>query len=149
MNLLKYIVLHFSIDGVRVFRNSKKEVWSFLLFNLNIRLEERYINLSAFLMCRYKVENFLSLGLCPGPSSPKDLDSFLRPFLREFKLLHRGVPAWNAYSNSQFLLKAHLVLVIGDTPVVSKMPHLSGHIVKRPCRVCHIEGAPYYKTAIR
>lgn len=158
MNLLNHtgffqdectVALHFSTDGVRLFRNSKKEVWPFLLLNLNIRPEERYINLSTFLMCRYKVENFLPLGLCPGPSSPKDLDSFLRPFLRELHLLHRGVPAWDAHSNSQFLLKAHLVLVTGDTPAVSKMLHLNGHTAKRPCRACHIEGAPYYKTTMR
>lgn len=36
------VALHFSTDGVRLFRSSKKEVWPFLLLNLNLPPEERY-----------------------------------------------------------------------------------------------------------
>ena len=46
--------------------------------------------------------------MTPGPKAPKDLDSFIAPFLDELKLLQDGVPAYNAHTNSQFLLKAHI-----------------------------------------
>jgi len=98
---------------------------------------------------RYLTENFLPFGLCPGPSQPKDLDSFLIPFIEELKLLQNGVPAYDAFSQQPFLLKAHLVLVTGDTPGISKLFHLSGHNAKHPCRACKLEGTPYvnhYKT---
>ena len=36
------VALHFSTDGVRLFRSSKKEVWPFLLINLNLDPRERY-----------------------------------------------------------------------------------------------------------
>lgn len=94
---------------------------------------------------RYLTENFLPLGLCPGPSQPKDLDSFLIPFIDELKLLDKGVPAYDALSQQPFSLKAHLVLVTGDTPAVSKLFHLSGHNAKHPCRACKLEGLPYVK----
>ena len=83
------------------------------------------------------------MGLCPGPSQPKDLDSFLLPFIDELKLLQNGVPAYDAHSKERFLLKAHLVLITGDTPAISKLFHLSGHNAKLPCRACKIEGTPY------
>lgn len=37
------VALHFSTDGVQLFRNSTKEVWPFLVINLNLSPEERYI----------------------------------------------------------------------------------------------------------
>jgi len=83
------------------------------------------------------------LGLCPGPSQPKHLDSFLIPFIDELKLLQNGVPAYDAHSKERFLLKAHLILITGDTPAISKLFHLSGHNAKFPCRACKIEGMPY------
>jgi len=92
---------------------------------------------------RYDSDNFLPLGICPGPSQPKDLDSFLGPFLEELKLLEDGVPAYDAYTESEFLLKAHLVLVTGDTTGISKLLHLSGHVAKHPCRACTSAGTPY------
>ena len=55
---------------------------------------------------RYLTENFLPLGLCPGPSQPKDLDSFLIPFIDELKLLDKGVLAYDALLQWPFLLKA-------------------------------------------
>jgi Transposase family tnp2 len=94
-------------------------------------------------MIRYNVDNFLPLRLCPGPSQPKDLDSFLVPFIDELNILRQGVPAYDAQTESSFLLKAHLVLLSGDTPGISKLLHLRGHNAKYPCRACKLEVSPY------
>src|SRR6266496_5004558 len=85
------------------------------------------------LMTRYNNKNFLPFGLCPGPKQPTDLDSFLAPFIDELKLLKDGVPAYDAAMDSSFLLKAHLVLLSGDSPCVAKLLHFSGHSAKYPC----------------
>ena len=92
---------------------------------------------------RYNSDNFLPFGLCPGPKQPKDLDSFLIPFIDELEILRAGVPAYDAFSDTPFLLKAHVVLVSGDTPGISKLLHLNGHTAKLPCRACKLEGTPF------
>jgi len=58
-------------------------------------------------------------------------------------MLKDGVPAYDFQTNSTFLLKAHLVLLSGDTPGISKLLHLSGHMAKYPCRACKLEGTAY------
>ena len=88
---------------------------------------------------RYKINNLLPLGISPGPKSPKDLDSFLKPFLEELKLLSDRVVAYDAHGDmGAFLVKAQLVLVTGDTPGISKLLHLSGHGATYPCHACKV-----------
>ena len=43
------VALQFSTDGVQLFRNSTKEVWPFLVINLNLPPEERYRSLPSLL----------------------------------------------------------------------------------------------------
>lgn len=89
------------------------------------------------------MSNLLPLGVSPGSSAPKDLDSFLVFLLEELKLLSDGVAAYDAHTGCAFLLKAYLVLISGDTPGVSKLLHLNGHVAKFPCRACKLQGTPY------
>jgi len=42
-----------------------------------------------------------------------------------------------------FLLRAHLVLLSGDTPGITKLLHLTGHNARAPCRACKLVGTPY------
>lgn len=51
-----------------------------ILINLNLPPDERY-----------RIENILASVLIPGPSEPKDLNSFLRPLVDELHLLDGGV----------------------------------------------------------
>lgn len=131
-----------------MFRNGKTEVWPFLVLNLNLPPDERCCMLIFCLTPRYNAENFLPFGLCPGPKQPRDLDSFLVPFLEELEMLRVGVQAYDAHIKSPFLLKAHLVILSADTPGVSKLLHLTGHVGKRPCRACKIRGISYKTTSI-
>ena len=63
------------------------------------------------------------------------MDSFLYPFLEELKQLDSGVSAsaYDAHAKENFMLRVHLVLLTGDTPGVTKLLHLSGHVAKHPC----------------
>ena len=53
------------------------------------------------------------------------------------------MPAYDAHSDEGFILKAHLVLITGDTPAISKLIYFSGHMARLPCRACKLEGSPY------
>jgi hypothetical protein len=88
------------------------------------------------LMTRYKMHNFLTLGLTPGPVASKDRDSFIIPFLTEMECLHVGITAWAVRTNSAFLLRVYVVFAMGDTPVIYKLLYFSGHNAKSPCRIC-------------
>jgi hypothetical protein len=37
------------------------------------------------------------LGIIPGPKSPQDFESFLRPMLDEFNRLEKGIQAWDGW----------------------------------------------------
>jgi len=140
------VALHFSTDGVQLFRNSKTESWPFLLINLNLDPREHRFDAGrrSELNARFKAEHFLSLGLTPGPKQPQDLDSFLQPLYKELKHLEEGrVKAYDVLNNEEFTLKAYVFLITGDTPGVSKLMKLSGHNAKRPCRACKIQGTPH------
>lgn len=67
----------------------------------------------------------------------------MAPFLEELRRLQNGVPAYDAHTDSDFLLKAYLVLVTGDTPAITKILKLTGHVAKCPCRACKLEGRPF------
>ena len=98
------------------------------------------------LINRFSTDNLLPLGLTPGPKAPKDLDSFITPFREELEFLQTGVMAYDALTKSEFVLKAHLVLVTGDTPAISKLLYLSGHTAVYPCRACKLQGMLFHYT---
>jgi hypothetical protein len=54
--------LQFSTDGVQLFRGTKKEVWPFLILNLNLPPEERYTNFRPSLMSDTKSRICCLLG---------------------------------------------------------------------------------------
>lgn len=65
-----------SCDGFQLFKQKTDDCWAFLLINNNLDP-----------LIRVKKENLIIPFLIPGPTSPKDLNSFLRPFVDEMKEL--------------------------------------------------------------
>src|SRR5215208_4003322 len=65
-----------SCDGYQIFKQKTDDCWAFLLINNNLDPS-----------IRVKKENLMIPFLIPGPTSPKDLNSFLRPFVDEMKEL--------------------------------------------------------------
>lgn len=63
---------------------------------------------------RTKIWNMAIVGLVPGPKTPKRLDTFFWPLLREFETLGKGVVMWNEYLQSAVLTKAYLFLGTSD-----------------------------------
>jgi len=67
-----------SCDGYQIFKQKTDDCWLFLLINNNLDPS-----------LRVKKENLLIPFLIPGPSQPKDFNTFLQPFIDEMKELER------------------------------------------------------------
>jgi hypothetical protein len=125
-----------STDGVELFRKGKKhQVWPIILqcYNLAPQL-------------RFQEDNIICSGVIPGPCKPKDIDSFLYPTIRDLKILHNGVDAYNGATNSHFTLRAHVVTVTADMPARDMLMGLAGYNSRHYCNYCTIRGCSGYKS---
>ncbi|KAJ3494279.1 hypothetical protein NLJ89_g10843 [Agrocybe chaxingu] len=123
------VALGLSTDGFAPFNKRQKTAWPLIIFNYNLPPD-----------LRFHVENIMALGIIPGPRKPKDIDSFLWPFMQELFRLAQGVQALDILSAAYFLLRAFLIVVFGDIPAVSLVMRMKGHNGISPCRMCEIKG---------
>jgi Transposase family tnp2 len=125
------IAIGLSTDGFGLFKHRKQTCWPIIVFLYNFPPE-----------IRVQLANIYSLGLIPGPTAPKDFDSFLVPVVEELLKLAQGIPALDAHTNRNFMLHTYLILAFGDMPALAKMLRLKGTNAIVPCRACRL-------TAIR
>ncbi|KAF7328598.1 hypothetical protein MSAN_02480700 [Mycena sanguinolenta] len=125
------IALGASTDGFAPFKRRKQTAWPIIVFLYNLPPE-----------IRFHLEFILSLGVIPGPNKPKDMCSFLYPFVLELWKLANGITTFDISSDTQFKLHAFLILVFGDIPAVSMLMRMKGHNGYSPCRMCKIIGVP-------
>ncbi|QRV85537.1 Transposase family Tnp2 protein [Ceratobasidium sp. AG-Ba] len=123
------IALGLSTDGFGPFRKDRQTCWPLLVFNYNLSPA-----------IRHRLENLLCLGVVPGPTSPKEIDTFLAPLVDELEELARGVPAFDGQHMRPFCLRAYLLTCFGDMPAVAKLMCMKGVNGKHPCRACKIIG---------
>ncbi|KAG2191063.1 hypothetical protein INT47_012048, partial [Mucor saturninus] len=97
------------------------------LVNLNFPPEYRFQN-----------EYMIQLAILPGPNSPKNLDSFLRPIVEEFKDLSNHGLVIRRHGNVICKSKVNLVIATGDIPAAASLAHHSGHMSTNGCRLCRI-----------
>ncbi|XP_073525456.1 uncharacterized protein [Phyllobates terribilis] len=98
----------------------------------------------------------LRLALCTdgvspyGPKQPgNDIDVYLAPLVDDLKLLwNEGVPMFDAYTNSNFTLRAMVFCTINDFPAYG---NLSGYKTKgeQACPVCEEDMKPAYLSNYR
>jgi hypothetical protein len=143
------LALGLSTDGFTLFkrrRRGRSTAWPIILINYNLHPR-----------VRTRLENVLCVGVIPGPTQCKDLNSFLIPLIDELMQLESGVessalkpegdnvlevedkPETNE-AGYNFVLRAFVILVFGDIPAVSKLLFVKGHNAFRPCRACYIPG---------
>ncbi|QRV83012.1 Transposase family Tnp2 protein [Ceratobasidium sp. AG-Ba] len=138
------LALGIATDGFTLFKRRERGLstaWPIIVLNYNI--DPRY---------RTRLENTLCVGVIPGPRQCKDLNSFLVPLLDELLLLERGVESIKVplevnpeYPDAgiSFVLRAFMIMLMGDIPAVTKLLAMKGHNGKTPCRTCYIQGVPY------
>ena len=125
------IALGLSTDGYGIFTHGQATAWPLILFNYNLPPEVRFHS-----------DNLLALGVIPGPKKPADMDSFLIPLAEELFQLAAGVKAYDALSESPFLLHAFLLIVFSDFPAVSMLMKMKGVNSIVPCRSCKVKAVP-------
>ena len=124
------IGLGLTTDGLSLFQVGNHSVWPIVALNYNLPPE-----------IRFKKANILLCGIIPGPSSPKDIHSFLRPLVDELKSLEEGIESvYDASTKSLFTLHAYICTISGDLPAITKMMGVSGHNSYDHCRFCSVEG---------
>ncbi|ORE10399.1 hypothetical protein BCV72DRAFT_221743 [Rhizopus microsporus var. microsporus] len=114
-------------DEFLVFKNGKHAMTIFHLVTLNlpkaIRTENKYM---------------LQLCVAPGPKSPRELFSFIKPIKQELEILQsKGF----RLSGSSMAVNAHILFASGDIPACAKLAGQSGHVHLRGCRCCIIKAA--------
>lgn len=116
-------------DGTKAFRIRKNRfVWPIILTCINFPPE-----------MRFKRRNVIVVGVVPGPNGPKEPDSFLKPMIDEFKLLSdREVRTWDAGTQENFTLHAHLVMVSTDMSARTKLMRLMGFQSSSYCEYCKV-----------
>mgnify|MGYP003538378777 CR=1 FL=1 len=81
----------------------------------------------------------IQLAILPGPNSPKDLDSFLKPIVDEFRDL--SIQGLVVKKNGTVVSRSRVNLVIatGDIPAAASLAHHAGHMSTNGCRFCRIK----------
>lgn len=124
------LAFQFSTDGVSLVRQKNFSLWPIILINYNLPPTERV-----------KTKNIIVLGFVPGPTHPKDMDSFLVPLVDEMLSLKRGIRSYDASKAEEFVLYAHITTVTGDFPAIAMLMRMKGPNGKYPCRYCKICGS--------
>ena len=120
------VALGLATDRVQLFVNTQHVIWPLILTNFNIPPAERY-----------RQENQMIAGLIPGPNEPRDLNSFMLPIVEELQALSaHGVKTWDGYRQENFTLRAHLIMLQGNSPALAKMVNHSGHSSFYFCLYC-------------
>ena len=125
------IAMGFMLDGFQVFkrvRGGSASCWPLILVNFNLDFD-----------IRTHLAHIIPLGIIPGPKSPQDLNSFLRPFIDECKLLAIGVRVFDAVANENFDLHVYPISTHGDMQAIKHSIYLKGHNAICPCRSCEIK----------
>ena len=130
------LAFFFSTDSVCLFRKGRQHtVYPLLLINYNLHPE-----------LHFQKENIIFLVIIPGPKKPKDLLSFLRPIVDEFKVLASGVPAIDAsipVENTllrSFQLHTYICIVEADMPARDALMGLAGYNARHYCNYCLVRG---------
>ena len=123
------IALGLASDGISPWRHRKATFWPILLYNFNLPPDECFHD-----------DNMICIGKVPGPTKPKDMDSFLYPAVQELLKLAIGVQAYDVIDEEIFVLHAYLITIFGDIPAVSMLLRMKGQNGRSPCRLCMIQG---------
>ncbi|KAJ1300030.1 hypothetical protein OPQ81_011150 [Rhizoctonia solani] len=125
------VALGISMDGTCPFKRRNNTCWPILIINYNLPPEERT-----------RIEHMICVGVIPGPKCPSNINSFLQPLIDELCDLARGVTAVDVNQHQLFALRAHLLMIFGDIPALTKVLEFIGHNGCLPCRFCLMPTVP-------
>ena len=85
-------------------------------------------------------EYIFSLGIIPGPCSPKHVSSFLYPFFNECHRGSVGIPTFHQALNRMFTMRFYLIFNTMDMPALAKVNGTKNSGAIFPCHKCPIAG---------
>jgi Transposase family tnp2 len=130
------LFIGFTFDGVSLWRGlgSQKARASTTCWPLAVVI----YSLSPKL--RTRLEYVFSLGIIPGPHSPKHVNSFLFPFFQECCKGAVGIPTYHAELEEMFDLRFWSIFNTMDMPGLAKADGGKGAGSIIPCHQCPING---------
>jgi Transposase family tnp2 len=110
-------VLMLSIDGAQLYQHKQSDCWIYIWVLLDLAPD-----------LRYKKKYVLPGGFIPGPSKPKNLDSFLFPGLHHLTALQReGLHIWDAALDHVFTSFPYFYIGMADGLGLSQLNGQVGH----------------------
>ncbi|KAJ3511897.1 hypothetical protein NLJ89_g3836 [Agrocybe chaxingu] len=119
-----------STDGAQLTMKKQSNTWIMILILLNLPAS----------IC-YKTGNVIINFATPGPNSPGDIESFLWPLFQEMARASEGIWIWDALDSAYFLLRACIVMALGDMLGSAKLNGMAGHTAIFGDRFSMIQGA--------
>ena len=119
-----------STDGFQAFKSKSCDVWPLIAVLFNLPPDVRFL-----------AKNVLPLMFIPNEVQPKNLQSFLLPFINESmaSAVKGGVEA-ALPDGSIIRFRIHLIWFSADLAALVKLAGVTGHTGRFPCRFCMIEG---------
>lgn len=120
-----------SLDGAQLYRSKQSDCWIYI-----------WILLDRSPDTRYKKKHVIIGGIIPGPTKPKNIDSFLFPGMFHLSALMReGLLIWDASTNRLFRSYPFLAYLTADGPGMQFINGLVGHSGRFGCRLyCPVKG---------
>ena len=124
------IAFALSTDGAQLTMKKQSNTWLLILILLNLPADIRctsggvIINLAT-----------------PGPNSPGDIESFLRPLFEEMARASEGLWIWDAVDSSYFTHRAYITMALGDMLGSAKLNGMAGHSAIFGDRFSLVQGA--------
>jgi len=97
------IAFALSTDGAQLTMKKHSNTWILILILLNLPAD-----------IRYQTNNIIINFATPGPNSPGDIESFLRPLFEEMAEASEGIWIWDALKDTYFVCRAWITLGLGD-----------------------------------
>ncbi len=110
------IAFALSTDGAQLTMKKHSNTWILILILLNLPSE-----------LRYRSNNVIINFATPGPNSPGDIESFLRPLFEEMAQANEGIWIWDALKDGYFVCRAWITLGLGDMLGSAKINGMAGH----------------------
>ncbi|KAJ3575566.1 hypothetical protein NP233_g1017 [Leucocoprinus birnbaumii] len=119
-------LLLFSIDGAQLYRDRPSDVWIYIWVIMDLAPDKRY-----------KKKYVIPGGIIPGPSKPKNLESFIFPGLYHIAALQNrpgNLRIYDAHQNEERSTCPKIVLATADTLGMTAICGSTGHTGARGCR---------------
>nr|GEU60015.1 hypothetical protein [Tanacetum cinerariifolium] len=127
-------------DGFQPFRQSGKQYscWPVIVTPYNL----------PPWMCMKDLYMFLTI-IVPGPKNPKQrIDIFLQPLIKELTTLWKGVPTYDISKESNFTMRAALLLTINDFLAYGMLSGW-GTVGKKACPYCMRNKNDFIKNRVK